>query len=248
MQDFGAEVSQLRSLFELQLVDGLRLVYHTRVVVVHTVDVGPDLDFLSVQCSTDERSGVVRTAALQVVYLAVGIAADESLRDIHLLSLVLLHDGSQLFLDVDGVGLGVLVSTHEVESVEQYSLDALFLHIVYHHVGRHHLALCHDGLFLERGENFLGERAQIVELVLQEVAGGLFGIILGEELIYVLHVLRLQSVDNLVGAVGILFVEIVRDFHQRVGGSRHSREYNEYRLAALGDEICNLFHSLRRSY
>lgn len=107
MQNFGAEVSQLCSLFELQLVDGLRLVYHTRVVVVHTVDVGPDLDFLSVQCSTDERSGVVRTAALQVVYLAVGIAADESLRDIHLLALVLLHDGSQLFLDVDGVGLGV---------------------------------------------------------------------------------------------------------------------------------------------
>ena len=135
MQNLGTEVSQLGSFLELQLVDRLRLVDHTRVVVVHTVDVGPNLDFLSVQGSTDERSGVVGTAALQVVDLAIGIAADEALGDVHLLAFVLLHDGSQLLLDIDGIGFGIFVGTHEVKSVQQHSLDALFLHVVHHHVG-----------------------------------------------------------------------------------------------------------------
>ena len=59
------------------------LVHNTRVVVVHAVDIRPNLDFGSVDGSTNQRSGIVAAATLQIVYLAIGVAADETLRDIN---------------------------------------------------------------------------------------------------------------------------------------------------------------------
>ena len=209
MEDLGSEVSQLGSLFEVKLVNRLRLVNDTRVVIVHTVDIRPDLDLLSIDGSTYERGGIVGTTTQQVVHFAIGIAADESLGDVYLSTLVLLDQWLQLLLDVDGIGLGILVCTHEVERVQQHGVDALLLHVVHNHVGRDDLALSHDALLLKRGEQLLGERTEIVELPTQELAGSSLRLFLLIQLLNVLGVFLLQTVDHFIRAIRILLVEIV---------------------------------------
>ena len=209
MQDLGTEVGQLGSLFKVQLVHGLRLVHHSGIVVVHAVDVGPYLYFLGIDGGTDERGRVVAAAALQVVNLSVGIAADESLGDVHLVLALFLQNGRQLVLDVDGVWLGILVGAHEVERVQQHHVDALLLHVVRHEVGRDHLALCHDALLLKAREQFFGEGAQVLKFVMKEFVRHLLVLLRVVEFLNVAQVLLFQSVDHLVGAVGVLLVEIV---------------------------------------
>ena len=115
MKYLGTEVGQFGGFLEVQLMNWCCFVDNARIVVVHTVNVCPNLNFVGTDGSTDERGGIVGTATQQVVDLSVGVSTDESLSYIYLLSLVLLHDGCQFFLDVHEVGLGILVSTHEVE-------------------------------------------------------------------------------------------------------------------------------------
>lgn len=76
------------------------MVYYARVIVMHSVDVGPYLYFLSVYSGTYERCCVVAAAPLQIVYLAVGVAADEALSDVNLLSFVLPEYVVELLFDV----------------------------------------------------------------------------------------------------------------------------------------------------
>ena len=49
VQYLRAKVGQLGSLFKVQLPNGLGLIYHTWVVVVHAVDVCPNLNFIGRQ-------------------------------------------------------------------------------------------------------------------------------------------------------------------------------------------------------
>ena len=222
MQNLGSEVCQLSSLLEVQLVNRLCAINHAWVVVVHTVDISPDLNLVSSDSSTNQRCSIVGTTTLQVVDLAISVATDEALSEVNLSTLVLLHQCSQLLLDVNRIGLCVLVSTHKVERVEQHGLDANLVHVVNHHVGRDNLALSHDALLLEAGKQLLGERTQVVELALQELACSGLGLVLGIKLVNVLVVLLLQAVDNLVSAIGVLLIEIIRDLYKRVCGARHS--------------------------
>ena len=245
VQDLGTEVSQFGGFLEMQLMNGLRVIYYTRVVVVHTVDIGPDLNLLSTDSGTHKRSRIVGTAALKVVDLTIGVTTDESLGNKHLCTLILLEDGIQLFPDVHRIGLRVFVGAHEIQGIQQHGLDTNLLHVIHHHIGRHHLALCHDALLFETGEQFLGERAQIVELSLQEFTSGLLGFILGVEFLYVTQILLLQTVDYLIGAIWILLVEIIRNLYKRVGSARHGGEHDKDGFSRLGDELCHLFHSLR---
>ena len=190
------------------------MLYHSWVVVVHAIDVGPYLDLVGRKGCTDERCCIVAAASLQVVNLAISIAADETLCDVDLLTLVLLHDVGKLFLDVLWVWLCILVCAHEVERIEQHSLDALFLQVVDHHVGAHDLALSHDALLLERGEKILGEGTQIIEFAMKEFTCGFLHLLGRVELFHMLHVFLLQVVDYLVGTLWILLIEIVRDFNE----------------------------------
>ena len=168
---------------------------------------------------------------MQVVDLAVSVAADEALCDIYLCTLVLLKYGSQLLLDVGWVWLRVLVGAHEVECREQCGVDALLLHVVGNHVGAHYLTLSYDALLLKAGEELFGERAQILEHVGEESACGVFPLLCGVEFLNVLHIFLLKLVDDLVSSLGILLVEIVGNLDKRVGCSRHGGEDDEHRLA-----------------
>ena len=116
MQNLGTKIGKLGSLLEVELANGLGLIHNTWVVVVHSVDVGPNLNLLSWQSCTNKLCCKVATATQQIVYLAIGVAADKALCDVYLIALVLLHNGRQLLLDILRVGLGILVCAHKVES------------------------------------------------------------------------------------------------------------------------------------
>jgi len=88
------------------------LVYNTRVVVVHTVDVRPNLDFGSIDGSAYQGSGIIAAAALQVVYLAIGVAADETLCDVDFRIGMQFELNLEFIFDINRVGLRVLVRTH----------------------------------------------------------------------------------------------------------------------------------------
>ena len=112
VQNLGTEVCQLGGLFEMQMTHRRSLVHNTGVVVVHAVDIRPNLDFGSVDGSTNQRSRIVASATLQIVYLAVGVAADVPLSDINLSIRMQFQLNLELVLDIDRIGLGILVRTH----------------------------------------------------------------------------------------------------------------------------------------
>ena len=147
VKNLRTEVSQFRGFIKVELTHGLCAFNDTGVVVVHAVDVGPNLNFFSAEHRTNQACCIVRTTTLEVVHLTFKVAADEALCDVEVVVCVFGEDGLEVFLDVLHVGFAVLVGLHVVKSGEQLHLHANFLEVVGHHVGRHHFALCEDGLF-----------------------------------------------------------------------------------------------------
>ena len=110
----------------MQLTHRLRSLYHTGVVVVHTIDVGPDLDLFRAQGGSYQASRVVGTAALKVINLAHSVATDKALRDIQVVMLVGGKECLQLFLDKVSIGFALLINSHIVKGGQQENLHALF--------------------------------------------------------------------------------------------------------------------------
>ena len=96
-------------------MDGRGPVNNARVIVVHAIDVGPDLYFGGTDSGPDERGSVVAAAALQVVDFTVGIATDITLGDEELFVGILIEEVEEVLLDKEGVRLGILIGAHEVE-------------------------------------------------------------------------------------------------------------------------------------
>ena len=125
------------------------LVYHARVVVVHTVDVCPDLDFRSIDGCSNQRSRIVTSSTLQVVDFTVCVAADESLSDIDFITRVCFQLCRQFFADISQVRFAVLVSAHVFQCRNQCRVYALFAQVVSHHVGRDDFSLSQDDFFFK---------------------------------------------------------------------------------------------------
>ena len=125
---------------------------HTRVVVVHAVNIGPNLDFLRTGCRTDERSSVVTAASLEVVHLRMGIAADITLRqvDIGLPGKERLQVGGYIIL----VRFPVDVRPHELQCGNEQDIHPLFLQIEFHHAGGDELSLRQNHPLLKRTKKF----------------------------------------------------------------------------------------------
>ena len=83
VQNLGTEISKLGSLLKIQAFHWTRVFNIARVIVVHTVNVGPDFNLLRADSSANERRRIVAAAALQVVCLAISVFADVALRDIY---------------------------------------------------------------------------------------------------------------------------------------------------------------------
>ena len=104
------------------------------VIVVHAVDVGPDLDLVDLESSTDEGSGVVATASLEVVDVAEGIATDIALGDEEPCTLGCSVDELlEMGLDIGFVGLSLLVRAHVLEGREAYGFDPSVGQMAEHH-------------------------------------------------------------------------------------------------------------------
>ena len=119
MQDFCAEVCQLRRFLKMKMTYGSRLVYNTRIIVVHTINVSPNLNFGSIDSRTDQRSGIVAATTLQIIYLTVCITADVTLRDVDIGIGMQLKLNLKFLLDIYRIGFGILISTHVLQSRKQ---------------------------------------------------------------------------------------------------------------------------------
>ena len=61
----------------------------------------PNLDFRSVYCGSNQRSSVVTTTTLQIVYLTVSIAADETLRNVDFRIRIKIQLSTQFILNIN---------------------------------------------------------------------------------------------------------------------------------------------------
>ena len=219
MQNLCTKVSQLCCLFEIQLMYGICLIHDTWVIVVHAVDVSPNLYLVRHHCSTYQRSCIVRTATLQVINLIVSILTYEALCDINLIALMSAHHSVKILLDKWHIRLRVLVSTHKCKSIKKYCLHTLLIEVVCHHVGAHHLTLGYDNLLLERGEGILGEGTQIIELLTKKFRCLLLRLFLRIEFFHVTHIFLLKLVDDLLSSFWVFLVKIVTNLNQRICSS-----------------------------
>ena len=221
-----------------------RLIDDARVIIVHSVNIGPDDYFISHESSTDKRSGVIRTSTLEIVHLSVGITTDETLGNIDLITFIGTHYLREMLLDIMCVRLSILVSTHEVEGINKQSLYANLLEIIDHHIGADYLALSNDNSLFETCEYIFGETTKITELVSKKLASGLLHFLSGIELINVLHIFLFEGVDDLISSVRVFLVEVIAHLNERVCRSRHSREHYECRFSRLCYELRDILHTL----
>ena len=232
----------------MELAHSLGMGHEARVVVVDAVDVCPNLNFLRLEGHADERGSIVAATTQQVVHLAISVPTDEALGEIDLIARILLHQARKALADSSRSRLAVLVGPHEVEGRKQDGFDACLLEVVDHHRRTDDLALRHDLLLLKTGKEVLGEGAEKGKLLTEKLAHTCPVFLGVEERVDVPHVFLFQRVDNFVGAVGILLVEIVGHLDQLIGRTTHSGEHDEGRTSVTSDETGYRFDSLGTSY
>ena len=64
MKDLSSEIGKLGGFLEVETTYGRGRIDDTRVVVMHSVDIRPDLDLLSVDSCSDERRCIVASSTL----------------------------------------------------------------------------------------------------------------------------------------------------------------------------------------
>ena len=123
---------------------------------MHTVDVRPYLNFGSIDGSADQRSGIVASTTLQVVYFSVSIAADVSLSDVDFSTGMQFQLHLKFLLNIYRIGLRILIGTHIFQSRKQNRLYTAFLQIVVHHGSGNQLSLCQNHFLFEQREEVFG--------------------------------------------------------------------------------------------
>jgi len=128
MQDLGAEISQLRRLIERQLVYFTGVAHKSGIVVVKTIDVGPDLYLFGIDGRPHQRSRVIASSPLQVVDFPCRIAADKPLGDVVIDPRRIVDQLKQQGTDRRKVGRTLLIHPHEIQRRKQKSTVATLLH------------------------------------------------------------------------------------------------------------------------
>ena len=81
VQNLCPEISQFGGFLEVQATHWCCGINEARIIIVHPIDIRPDLDLVNFEGSTDEGGRVVTPPTLQVVNIPEGIATDIALRD-----------------------------------------------------------------------------------------------------------------------------------------------------------------------
>ncbi len=201
----------------MQVTDRRCFIYDARIVVVHTVDICPDLDFINIEGCTDQRSAIVATATLQVINFTVSITANVTLSDIQLGILMFIQQFNQTFFDIYRVRFCILVRPHIFQCRKQDRLHTCFIQIQVHHAGRDQFALCQHDLFFEQGEQVFSKSADIIEMRFYKFFGFLL-IFVGTVQFFDMSVIFLcKLIDDFICTIRIFLVQVVGYFNQRVG-------------------------------
>ena len=163
MKDLRTEVSKLRSLIEVEVAHWLCSFHETWVIVVHTINICPDLNLVSTDSRTYDACAVVTASTLEIVDLTVGIAADEALCHVDLGIWIGRNLLLEILLDILEVWFSVLVDSHVLECRDESHIDTLLKEIEIHEVGAHQLTLSHDATLLKDCESTIAKRTDIVK-------------------------------------------------------------------------------------
>ena len=197
---------------------------------MHTVYIGPYLNLLDSESSSDKGCRVVGSSAEQIVHLSVQVAADKALGQIQIRAFEVLDYLCKPGLDVLAVGLTLGVGFHEIEGIQKGGLVSLLKQVIVHHMGREQLSLSYDELLLGLGEKALGEALQILEHSVGIGLGLAHKLFPGVQLAYVSAVLGFEAPYGIHSPLGVLIIQIVRYFDKRIGGSAHCGQHHEIPL------------------
>ena len=183
VKDLRPEIRQLRGFLEVEATYGGCSIDDTGVVVVHAIDIRPDLDLVDLEGGADERGGIVATSALQVVDIAEGIAADVALRDEELRALgCSLDELREMGLDIVFVGLSLLIGTHVLQCREADRTHTTILEVTQHHRRAEELPACQDLLLVKECEGIrVAELLEEEERLIDQGPGSVVAVLVGEE-------------------------------------------------------------------
>ncbi len=163
MENLRSEISQLRRLFKVKLTDRSGMVYHARVVIMHTVDIRPYLYFTGMDGRSDQGGTVIASPALQVIRLAICVPADETLSNKDIRVREAGQQCSEMLFDVGHIRLTVGIYPHKIEGRKQCRLHSLLLQVKMHHAGGNQFTLRQHHLFIEDGKRSTGKRPYFIE-------------------------------------------------------------------------------------
>ena len=127
MQNFGSEVGQLGSFIETHVPNRVGVFHETGVVVVHAVDIGPDLYFGGSDGSSHEGRTVIASTTTQIIYFAFAVRADKPL--CHIEGVGIGSYRGQGFAQPFGVDFFLLIGYHEIGRVEVYRLGTRLVQV-----------------------------------------------------------------------------------------------------------------------
>lgn len=248
VKDLRSEICQLGGFLEVEATYGSRSIDDTGVVVVHAIDIRPDLDLVDLKGGTDERGGIVATPALQVVDIAEGIATDVALRDEELRALgCSLDELREMGLDIVFVGLSLLIGTHVLQCREADRTHASVLKVTQHHRCAEELPTCQDLLLVEECEGIrVAELLEEEERLIDQGPSTVVAVLVGEEQLRLLLVLMLELREDGEGFMAVMRHELVPDLYEGVCRTGHSREDNNLRLIGSCDEVSYVGYALGR--
>ena len=126
VQNFRTKICQLSRLIKVQMTHWCSILHETRVIIVHTIYIGPNLNLRRAQRTAYERSSIVATTTLQIIDITSCIQADKTLSDIDILVRMRCQLFLQLLLNILLIWFAIFVGTHKFQSRQQHCIVSLF--------------------------------------------------------------------------------------------------------------------------
>ena len=246
MQYLGSEIGEFGSFVECQRTHRRCILHYSRIIVVQSVYVCPYLHFFRINGGPYQRSRIVASPSLQIVYLIECIPAYKTLSDIDA-SIARAEHSGYVFPYIVYVRLAQPVGAHKVERRQESRIIALFQHIVIDHLGGDKFPLSQNNLLLIERKDVFHERTEIIEMLLYDFPAFLPIFIGGVKFLHMPDINGLQPVYHFRSFPQSLVIQTFRNLHQFVGRSRHGREHH-YLAFTVSNEPHHLFHTRGRAY